>query len=65
MKKEYKERLKEYAKHIEICGEKRGSYSKTDASDMDCFVPYTDTNSICFFVMPIFLQHWQLTPAMV
>ena len=30
--KEYKERLKEYAKHIEICGEKRGSYSKTDKS---------------------------------
>ena len=24
------ERLKRYAKHIEICGEKRGSYSKTD-----------------------------------
>ena len=47
--KEEKEKLKEYAKHIEICGEKRGSYSKTDksatldvkqyASDMDCFVP--------------------------
>lgn len=30
--KEYKERLKDYAKHIEICGEKRGSYSKTDKS---------------------------------
>ena len=30
--KEYKERLKDYAKHIEICGEKRGSYSKTDQS---------------------------------
>ena len=30
--KEYKERLKEYAKHIEICEEKRGSYSKTDKS---------------------------------
>lgn len=29
---EYKNRLKEYAKHIEICGEKRGSYSKTDRS---------------------------------
>lgn len=29
---EYKERLKNYAKHIEICGEKRGSYSKTDKS---------------------------------
>lgn len=27
---EYKERLKQYAKHIDICGEKRGSYSKTD-----------------------------------
>ena len=30
--KEYKERLIQYAKHIEICGEKRGSYSKTDKS---------------------------------
>ncbi len=30
--KEYKERLQDYAKHIEICGEKRGSYSKTDKS---------------------------------
>lgn len=30
--KEYKDRLKEYARHIEICGEKRGSYSKTDKS---------------------------------
>ena len=30
--KEYKERLVQYAKHIEICGEKRGSYSKTDKS---------------------------------
>ncbi len=29
---EYKDRLKEYANHIEICGEKRGSYSKTDRS---------------------------------
>lgn len=29
---EYKERLKKYAKHIEICGDKRGSYSKTDES---------------------------------
>lgn len=29
---EYKERLKGYARHIEICGEKRGSYSKTDTS---------------------------------
>ncbi len=29
---EYKEKLKKYAKHIEICGEKRGSYSKTDNS---------------------------------
>ena len=29
---EYKERLKKYAKHIEICGDKRGSYSKTDKS---------------------------------
>jgi transposase len=29
---EYKEKLIEYAKHIEICGEKRGSYSKTDKS---------------------------------
>ena len=29
---EYKERLKKYAKHIEVCGEKRGSYSKTDES---------------------------------
>lgn len=28
----YKERLKKYAKHIEICGENRGSYSKTDKS---------------------------------
>ena len=27
---EYKEKLTNYAKHIEICGEKRGSYSKTD-----------------------------------
>lgn len=27
---EYKERLKKYAMHIQICGEKRGSYSKTD-----------------------------------
>ena len=30
--KEYKEKLIGYAKHIEICGEKRGSYSKTDNS---------------------------------
>lgn len=30
--KEYKERLQDYAKHIEICCEKRGSYSKTDKS---------------------------------
>lgn len=30
--KEYVEKLKEYSKHIEICGEKRGSYSKTDNS---------------------------------
>ena len=30
--KEYKSRLQDYAKHIEICGEKRGSYSKTDKS---------------------------------
>ena len=30
--KGYIERLKKYAKHIEICGEKRGSYSKTDKS---------------------------------
>lgn len=30
--KEYKNRLQDYAKHIEICGEKRGSYSKTDKS---------------------------------
>ena len=30
--KEYKEKLEGYAKHIEICGEKRGSYSKTDQS---------------------------------
>ena len=29
---EYKERLKAYAKHIEICGEQRNSYSKTDHS---------------------------------
>lgn len=29
---EYKERLKKYAKHIQICGENRGSYSKTDNS---------------------------------
>ena len=27
---EYIQRLKKYAKHIEICGENRGSYSKTD-----------------------------------
>lgn len=32
MLEEYKNRLKKYAKHIEICGEKRGSYSKTDNS---------------------------------
>ena len=30
--KEYKEKLEKYAKHIKICGEKRGSYSKTDTS---------------------------------
>ena len=30
--KKYIEKLKEYGKHIEICGEKRGSYSKTDNS---------------------------------
>lgn len=30
--KKYKEKLIGYAKHIEICGEKRGSYSKTDNS---------------------------------
>lgn len=30
--KEYKEKLKTYAKHIQICGENRGSYSKTDPS---------------------------------
>ncbi|MGN1338291.1 MAG: transposase, partial [Candidatus Coprovivens sp.] len=30
--KEYKEKLIGYAKHIEICGGKRGSYSKTDKS---------------------------------
>ena len=29
---EYKERLKAYAKHIEVCGEERNSYSKTDHS---------------------------------
>ena len=29
---EYKEKLIQYAKNIEICGEKRGSYSKTDKS---------------------------------
>ena len=29
---EYTEKLKAYAKHIQICGEKRGSYSKTDTS---------------------------------
>ena len=29
---EYIEKLKKYAKHIEICGEKRNSYSKTDSS---------------------------------
>lgn len=28
--KEYLERLKKYAEHIEICGENRNSYSKTD-----------------------------------
>lgn len=28
--KEYKDRLKAYANHIEICGESRNSYSKTD-----------------------------------
>ncbi len=27
---EYIQKLKDYSKHIEICGEKRGSYSKTD-----------------------------------
>ena len=27
---EYLDRLKKYAKHIEICGENRNSYSKTD-----------------------------------
>lgn len=30
--KEYKEKLIGHAKHIEICGKKRGSYSKTDNS---------------------------------
>ena len=30
--KEYKEKLIGYSKHIEICGEKRGSYLKTDNS---------------------------------
>lgn len=30
--KEYKEKLTSYAKHIQICGEKRESYSKTDTS---------------------------------
>lgn len=30
--KEYKEKLIGYTNHIEICGEKRGSYSKTDKS---------------------------------
>ena len=30
--KDYIDRLKKYAKHIEVCGEKRGSYSKTDES---------------------------------
>jgi len=30
--KEYKERLEKYAHHIEICGETRNSYSKTDQS---------------------------------
>ena len=29
---EYKEKLIGYTNHIEICGEKRGSYSKTDKS---------------------------------
>lgn len=29
---EYLKRLKDYAKHIEICGESRNSYSKTDHS---------------------------------
>ena len=29
---EYKDRLKAYAKHIEVCGEQRNSYSKTDHS---------------------------------
>lgn len=29
---EYKKRLKAYAKHIEVCGEERNSYSKTDHS---------------------------------
>ena len=28
---EYKNKLKDYAKHIEICGNSRNSYSKTDA----------------------------------
>ena len=32
MLKEYKERLEKYAHHIEICGETRNSYSKTDQS---------------------------------
>jgi len=42
---EYAERLKAYANHIDICGESRNSYAKTDhdakqyASDMECFVP--------------------------
>ncbi|MGN1177079.1 MAG: transposase [Roseburia sp.] len=29
---EYKDRLKAYARHIEVCGEQRNSYSKTDHS---------------------------------
>ena len=29
---EYKDKLKTYARHIEVCGEQRNSYSKTDHS---------------------------------
>ena len=41
----YRNRLKAYANHIQICSEDRNSYSKTDhdakhyATDMECFVP--------------------------
>ena len=37
----YLERLKKYATHIEICGETRNSYSKTDPIYLQ-FTPYLD-----------------------